>query len=382
LNYGRMGTRFILYRTRWNWYSGPIMPFFHFIALLPLTLFGFQSQPASTTQVPNFQASLHGIYLTSQTVVQKQGEDLMAEFAKLGGNMIVFDVQDSGGRLAYPSSLPISIEIDNRNDKIADLSATVQKIHDRGYYAVARFVLFKNGFVAGKKPAWTLKRKGTKNTFVSNDGPTWLDPGNPELKEYLTDISREIAAAGVDEIQFDYVRFPEGGRGGYVGYNFTGDNQFSRDQAMTNFVSEIATELHYLGVNVGVDIFGIVVWDNVSWKVIGQNVSELAKHVDAMYPMPYPSHFGYGWGGHKNPADEPYFFVQETTKKFVEQTKGTKVKIRPWLQGFAMKVTKYGPSYVREQVRSLHDIGIEEFSIWNARNDYSVSFGGLQKTRP
>ncbi|MBI2639190.1 hypothetical protein HYW83_06425 [Candidatus Peregrinibacteria bacterium] len=349
------------------------MALFQFFALIPFTVFSVQAAP-----VPDFQAPLHGIYLTSYTVANKQGENIMAQFAKLGGNMIVFDVQDSGGRLSYPSNLPLSIELDNRNNKIPDLAATVKKIHDQGFYATARFVLFKNTYLAARKPAWTLKQRKTGKTFFSRDGPIWLDPGNAELKEYLIDIGRELAAAGVDEIQFDYVRFPEGGRGGYVGYRFTGDETFSRDQALTNFVSEIATELHYLGIKVSVDVFGIVVWDNVSWKVIGQNVGELAKHVDAIYPMPYPSHFGYGWGGHRNPADEPYFFVKETTKKFVEQTKGTDAQIRPWLQGFAMRVTKYGPGYVREQIRALRDIGIEEFSIWNAANNYGIVFKGLE----
>lgn len=337
----------------------------NFVSLLALLPFGLFAQ--TSVLIPEMNVPLHGIYLTSQTVGSVKGEAVIDEFAKLGGNMIVFDIQDSAGRFAYPSNVPISIELDNRKEQIKNLSETVRKLHEKGFYAVARFVLFKNGFIAKRKPAWALKKK-----------PIWLDPGNPELREYLIDIGREVALAGVDEIQFDYVRFPEGSKGGSMGYTFTGDDIFTRDQVLTDFVSQISKELRYLGVKVSVDIFGIVVWDNVSWKVIGQNVAELAKHVDAMYPMPYPSHFGYGWGGHRNPADEPYFFVQETTKKFLEQTAGTGVKIRPWLQGFQMRVTKYGPSYIKEQIRGLTDIGIDEFSVWNARNEYGVVFKALR----
>lgn len=292
--------------------------------------------------------------------------------------MIVFDVQDSGGHLAYPSNLASSYDLKNRGTKIADLAATVKRLHEKGFYVVARYVLFKNGFLARARPDWTLKRKGTKSPFVSRDGPIWLDPGNPELKEYLTDVGREIAFSGVDEIQFDYVRFPEGGKGGYVGYSFTGDSAMTRDQALTSFVAEISESLHAMGVKTSVDVFGIVVWDNVSWKVIGQNVTELAKHVDAIYPMPYPSHFGYGWGGHKNPADEPYFFVQETTKKFLEQTAGSKAKIRPWLQGFALRAHNFGPNYIKEQIRALNDIGIQEFTVWNAANNYWATLGAFK----
>lgn len=349
------------------------MGFFHLLALLPFSFFS-----AHAASVPELNVPLHGIYLTSQTVGSQQSEALIDELAKLGGNLIVFDIQDAAGRFAYPSNIPLSIELDNRKDQIKNLSETVQKLHEKGFYVAARFVLFKNGYIAKRKPAWVLKRKGGKSAFISRDGPIWLDPGNPELQEYLIDIGREVAFAGVDEIQFDYVRFPEGGKGGYIGYTFTGDDVFTRDQAITDFVSKISEELHYLGTKVSLDIFGIVVWDNVSWKVIGQNIGELAKYVDALYPMPYPSHFGYGWGGHKNPADEPYFFVQETTKKFLEQTKDTDVKIRPWLQGFRMRVTQYGPNYIKEQIRALTDIGIDEFAVWNARNDYGVTFKALK----
>lgn len=349
------------------------MGFFSLLALIPLTLWNTQA-----ASVPEIHAPLHGIYLTSQIVASKQGEALIDEFAKLGGNLIVFDIQDANGRFAYPSNVPLSIELDNRKDQIKNLSETVRKLHEKGFYVAARFVLFKNSFLAKRKPAWTLKKRGGKSAFVSRDGPIWFDPGNPELREYLIDIGREVALSGVDEIQFDYVRFPEGGKGGYIGYTFTGDKKFTRDQALTDFVSEISKELHYLGTKVSVDVFGIVVWDNISWKVIGQNIAELAQHVDALYPMPYPSHFGYGWGGHRNPADEPYFFVQETTKKFLEQTAGSGVKIRPWLQGFQMRVTKYGPNYIKEQIRGLTDIGIDEFSVWNARNEYGVTFKALK----
>lgn len=353
------------------------MSFFYFLAFFP---FNFFSEEA--VALPKYELPLAGIYLTSQTVASKQGENLIDEFAKRGGNMIVFDIQSSGGRLAYPSKLPLSIEFDNRQTQIPDLAETVERLHQKDFYVVARHVLFKNGFLAKKKPAWTLKRRGTNRPFWSHDGPIWLDPGNEELKRYLIDIGHELAEAGVDEIQFDYVRFPEGGRGGYIGYSFTGDKQYSRDIAMTNFVSEIAYELHELGVAVSVDVFGIVVWDNISWKVIGQNIAELSKHVDAIYPMPYPSHFGYGWGGHKNPADEPYFFVQETTKKFLEQTKDEKgnprTKIRPWLQGFAMRVSRFGPQYIKEQIRALTDIGVDEFSVWNARNDYRMTLKAME----
>lgn len=346
------------------------------LALLPFTFFIFQ---AGFT--PAVQAPLQGIYLTSHSVVSDGGAETIKALKNRGGNLLVVDVQSSGGKLAYPSYIPLSIELDNRSDVIPNLRERVKELHSQGFYVVARYVLFKNGFLAYKKPEWTLKKKGTASPFFTGEGPIWLDPQHPELKKYLIDVGMELSLSGFDEVQFDYVRFPAGGKGGYIGYSFTDDDILTRDQAITDFVAEISDTLHMLGTKVSVDIFGIVVWDDVSWRIIGQSIKDLGYHVDAMYPMPYPSHFGYGWGGHTNPADEPYFFVQETTKKFLEQTRGTNTTIRPWLQGFSMHVSNYGSNYIKEQIRALADIGINEFAVWNARNDYSVTFPALDPER-
>lgn len=358
------------------------MDFLRILALVPPILFGASFTPTlpGPAILPPALAhhALHGIYMTSSTVAHEMGHQLVDAFKPHGGNMVVFDVQDSAGKIAYPSTLEISQQIDNHKTQIPDLTAAVKYLHDRGYYAVARMVLFKNPYLAGKKPEWVLQNSSGSGAFVSKDGPVWLDPGNPDLRKYLADTAREIAMSGVDEVQFDYVRFPDGAKPGSMPYTYTGIKDHSRDETITGFLAEVTPEIHSFSAKVSVDIFGIVVWDNVSWKLIGQNIRALAQVVDFICPMPYPSHFGPGWGGHKNPADEPYFFVQETTKKFVEQTYPSLVKIRPWLQGFALHVNNYGPKYVQQQIKALHDIGIEDYIIWNARNVYDVSFNGFK----
>lgn len=327
--------------------------------------------------VPEVTEPLHGIYIASSTANSSVMNETMDRLASLKGNLVVIDVQTGGGRLAYPSRLETSLAIGNSGEVLTDMPGLVTQLHDKGFYVAARYVLFKNAFLAKAKPEWTLKKKGTNQPFNNRDGAIWLDPTHPELKNYLSDISLEISEAGFDEVQFDYVRFPEGGRGGAIYYSFTEDKTLTRDQAITAAVQEIAEKLHNKGVNVGLDIFGIVVWDNVSWKLIGQNISELAAYVDVLYPMAYPSHFGPGWGGHKNPGDEPYFFTQETAKKFMEQTAHTSVKIRPWLQGFAMNTSRFGPQYIKDQIRALSDIGINEYAVWNASNNYAATFRAL-----
>src|SRR3989338_1397903 len=129
-------------------YSGHLtMGIFYFLALFPfLGLFG-PSQPATLPVQP-----LHGLYFASNTVAHPRGDAILDQYAKVGGNMVIFDVQDANGHLAYPSNIPTSIQLGNRGKQIPDLAETVKHLHARNFYAVARLVLFKNSFLAGKKP--------------------------------------------------------------------------------------------------------------------------------------------------------------------------------------------------------------------------------------
>ena len=44
------------------------------------------------------------------------------------------------------------------------------------------------------------------------NGTNWIDPYNEECWKYAIDIAREALDRGFDEIQFDYIRFPDGRR--------------------------------------------------------------------------------------------------------------------------------------------------------------------------
>ncbi len=321
---------------------------------------------------------MSGIYLTASTAAGQRGEVLIDELIKAGGNTIVMDVQ-AGTKLAYASTLELSKTLNNTGTQVPDMRALVEKLHQKNIYVIGRLVLFKSPFLANIKKEWTLKDKRNGKPFSNREGAIWLDSGNNELLAYYADICRELADFGFDEIQFDYVRFPEAGKQGYVGYNYTGQETTTREQTIVNAVTMLGQALHEKGVKVGIDVFGIIVWDKVSGPIIGQNIVALAPHVDAIYPMSYPSHFGPGWGGHKNPGDEPYFFNYETTKKFLEQTAGSGAQIRPWLQGFVYRTKKFDSVYVSEEIRALKDLGVTQFVVWNAANNYPYTFAAFKR---
>ena len=133
------------------------------------------------------------------------------------------------------------------------------------------------------------------------------------------------------------------------------------------------------GLLLSIDMFGIVIWQrDVDVLVVGQDIAKIKQHVDIISPMLYPSHFSAGFGGVKNPADDPYRFVSdgiERMKDFVSQD----VVIRPWLQSFPLRVTRgFGPKYIRDQIDAARDAGGTGWLLWSPGNHYSDAYAAMQ----
>lgn len=322
----------------------------------------------------NFEVnSPRGVYLTAYSVV-KSGREYADQVAASGGNMIVFDVK--AGRLGYKSDLKIVNEINDQSGYAYDLEEWINYLHEKGIYAVGRIVAFKDEHVAASKRDWNLKKKGTSTFWSNNEGAIWLDPSNLEVRDYLKQISIELAQKGIDEIQFDYVRFPAMGTAST--FSFDGEKRgLDREQVITEFAREIKQAIEPYGTKIGVDVFGVAGWSALDASIVGQNIPELGAVVDVIYPMVYPSHFGAGYNGHVDPANEPYFFVQESTKKFQKLVGDGGAEIRPWFQGFPMGVRNFGTWYLLEQKKALNDISLDSFVVWSPGNKYSVTWPAL-----
>ena len=80
------------------------------------------------------------------------------------------------------------------------------------------------------------------------------------------------------------------------------------------------------------------------------------------------------------PDLEPYKLVQEYMKVENELLGSLKTppKSRPWLQDFtasylgAGNYLNYGAPQVSDQVRALHEAGVDEFLLWDANNSYTT----------
>ena len=110
---------------------------------------------------------------------------------------------------------------------------------------------------------------------------------------------------------------------------------------ITQFVRFASRSLRKLGVRVSVDVFGLAATRDLG---IGQKPRRLAKYVDAVYPMVYPSHFNPGEYGLADPNANPGQTVTDALLFFEAELNGTNARLVPWLQDFSLGRTYTRPT--------------------------------------
>ena len=209
-----------------------------------------------------------------------------------------------------------------------------------------------------------------------------MDPFQKEVWDYNIDIAVEAARHGFDEIQFDYVRFPDA-----TGLQFSMPNtEENRVKAISGFLAEARKRLTPYNVFLAADIFGYVCW-NLNDTSIGQRIEDLAPLVDYLSPMLYPSTFQYGLPGYRIPVSHPREIVSLSLKRAEERTRLPSTHFRPWLQAFrdyAFDRRYFTGVEIGEQINAANQFSSDGWMLWNPRNDYtaSASVDGLRRKRP
>jgi hypothetical protein len=202
------------------------------------------------------------------------------------------------------------------------------------------------------------------------------------VQEYDIALAKRAAQSGVDEIQFDYVRFPAEGDQKDAAFVFQKDHPgWKRTDVITDFLKHAYAALHPEGVLLSLDVFGVMAWQRqVDLAHTGQDIPNMAKYCDVMSPMIYPSHF-FGMDGYAHPGDAPEHFIGESMDRFQKITQGSGAVIRPWLQAFAWRTKTYSPKYIEVQVATSKQKGGIGFLFWNANNNYSKPYAAMPEMR-
>ena len=217
------------------------------------------------------------------------------------------------------------------------------------------------------RPDLAVKMGG--KVWRDREGLAWTDPARPEVRNYNLDIAEEAARNGFDEIQFDYVRFPDA-----LGLAYSiPNNQEGRLQAISRFFVEARKRLAPYNVFLAADIFGYVCW-NLNDTCIGQKLETLAPLVDYMCPMLYPSGFQFGIPGYRMPVAHPYEIVNLSLDNARQRAGVSTLHFRPWLQAFrdyAFDHHVFGPVQIGDQIRAAEVFGSDGWMLWNPHNVYS-----------
>ncbi len=341
-----------------------------FIPLLfVITTIGSTIGFTTESTIESTTGNVRSIYLTAYTVSTNHFTELIDTLIENGGNAVVIDIEIGGGKLAF---VPENESLRNINPgrEMNDYKAVVKYLHDRGLYVIARQVVFNNPYISVRRPDWRIRYKWWNGTYDYR----WLDPSRAGVQLYNLMIMEEVAKFGFDEIQFDYIRFPATNHN-ILDYWYDEEN-FDNHDVINHFLKRARIVADKYDIALGVDTFGGIVWGDVDWKIVGQNVEEMAKIVDVIYPMTYPSHYSPGYYGIYNMYYAPYDIVYESIKRFVEQADGN-AEIRPYIQGFALKTYNFGGKYIGDQIQAGYDAGATGFAIWNARNSYTYSWSNM-----
>ena len=290
----------------------------------------------------------------------QQWRDLLAAAEETVVNSLVIDVKDESGRVFHETGVGLARRL-GAVDPLFELDRVLREMDARGLYKIARIVTFQDPVAARAEAGMAIFDSATGGPFRKGN-QYFLDPTDLQARGYALDLAEEACAAGFDEIQFDYVRFPDG-------YPDTavfdrGDSPEVRVRSIAGFLEEAADRLHPLGCVVAADIFGFITSVEGDGG-IGQEFGALSAAADVLSPMVYPSHYSRGWFGFEKPNDHPREVVGGALDAGLRRLEGSAV-VRPWLQDFY-----YNPSQVREEIEAAEERSLG-WMLWNARSRFQM----------
>lgn len=279
-------------------------------------------------------------------------------------NAVVMDLKD--GYLAFQSDVAKELSPTSYKSAYAtveDYKKSVDALRETGVYLIGRIVVFNDPQYAKDHPEDCIKYAG------STSWPSGFSRG---VWEYNVRLAQEaVEKFGFNEIQFDYVRFPEATYDMSKSGNADFRNKYGEEkaQAIQNFCFYAADQLREAGAYISVDVFGESAYSYVT--AYGQYWTAISNIVDAISAMPYTDHFQ-----GDEPWAHPYDSVLRWAKRAAKQQKRLQnpAAARTWITGYntpywAPSVT-YDSEKMEDQIRALEEAGLNGgFIPWNALSD-------------
>lgn len=338
---------------------------------------------------PDFR--VRGIYVTAAVAGIDRINDLIALADETEINAFVIDIKDDRGQITYQMETPLVQEVGSTAIYISDMEALVAECKAHGIYLIARIVAFKDPYLAKAMPEYAL-RTADGTVFHDNSGLAWVNPYEQGVWDYLMEIATEAARIGFDEIQFDYIRFSTDRGMENVVFGDAAEN-YTKTDIINAFTDYAYRTLSPFSVTVSADVYGTIIDNAIDRTIVGQDYAAMAKTLDVICPMVYPSHYGAGVYRIDIPDAEPYRTVlaalnasravldqygHDTIYAVSQNGMPSVCRVRPWLQAFTATWVRghieYGREQIQDQIRAVHDAGYDEWILWNATVKYDAGW--------
>ncbi len=307
---------------------------------------------------------IRGIHVT---MMLASLEGKLAEYASLtneGLNTIELDVKDENGTVAFSSpEAPLADQVGAAGNYY-NPAKVAKQLHARGIYLIGRIAVFEDPVLTAHRPDLAIQHSDG-SIWVNDRGLGWSNEYNKKVWDYNVSIAKAAAKAGFDEIQFDYVRFPSDGP--IESAVWPGKVNEPESTTIAKFLQYASGQLKPLGVRVSADVFGLAASEK---QGVGQSPQKMARYVDALSPMAYPSHFNPGTYGLTDPQAAPGMTVGYALDDFNTAIRGSKAELVPWIQDFTMG-RKFTLADIRDEILAVRNNGARGFLIWNASGEYT-----------
>ena len=275
-------------------------------------------------------------------------------------NGVMLDIKDETGQVFYNSQVELARQVRAVNPQY-DLEGLADQLEGLDIYLIGRIVAFQDPTAGIREPTMAVWDSYLGQPYRQGN-QYFLDPTDSQARAYALDLAGEACELGVDEIQFDYIRFPDSRR---PSATFDGPiDPDSRVETINSFLEEARALLWPMGCAVAADIFGFLttVPDDGG---IGQQWEKITEVLDVVSPMLYPSHYDDGWFGYDRPNDHPGGVVKSALSDAVDRMH-TGVVIRPWLQDFGHR-----DDQVRSSINAAEEFNLG-WMLWNPVSEVSV----------
>lgn len=324
-----------------------------------------------------------GIYINANHASGARLQTHLTTIAAKNLTSFVVDAKNDQGLVVYDSALDLPKAVGALYPRYR-LEELIETADNRNLYVIARIVVFKDPklyrYEKNRFAVWDSRSNepwGQKFKEVDEETGEerwvqrefWVDPYNEEVWDYNIALAEELQARGVDEIQFDYIRFPTDGPVERCYYRHKRQGMQNID-ALESFLKKARSKI---SIPISTDLYGY----NCYYKMgnwMGQGIEMFSEYVDVISPMYYPSHFPRSFV-----YDEDYLRWSHTIyKEGTERAKSSvrnRCLIRPYVQAFRlpqefwMEKAQYD-RYVVEQVGGLKEADASGYTLWNNSNQY------------